>query len=132
MDAAGVSQTWIGLNDHANENVWEWANGQENVWENWRAGEPNDYGSGEDCGMLGWAGGHKWNDYFCDRELIPLCQMVPEPTIGRNYVLITDQGKKNWADAKAVCAEHGGLLATVDTEANQELANSVMEAAGKT
>ena len=69
--------------------------------------------------MLGWAGGLKWNDYFCDRDLIPLCQMVPTPVFGRNYVLIADHGAKNWADANAVCQEAGGYLATVDTEANQ-------------
>jgi mannose-binding lectin len=46
-------------------------------YHNWRSGEPNDFGSGEDCTVM-WTNG-KWNDISCDSELEFVCG-IPEVT----------------------------------------------------
>ena len=43
---------------------------------NWYAGEPNDYGSGEDC-VVSYADG-KWNDSPCTAKKKYVCQQPPQ------------------------------------------------------
>ena len=74
---------WIGSKDNVTEGTWYWYNGttsgdggvSDNIssgatWPDgeskWRSGEPNDWGSGEDCGTIrGSLSTEKWNDYSC-------------------------------------------------------------------
>ncbi|XP_054834316.1 C-type lectin domain family 4 member G-like [Eublepharis macularius] len=58
---------WIGLHDMKNENTFVWVDDSPLSYTHWFAGEPNDYGHGEDCVTMterGW-----WNDYACGREV---------------------------------------------------------------
>ena len=55
----------IGLSDAAEEGDWEWtSSGKNPVFTNWRLNEPNNYGNGENCAILGIQG--KWNEYECN------------------------------------------------------------------
>ena len=47
--------------------------GETVVYENWNLGEPNDWGSGEDCTELGNNEG-KWNDIPCDGTSHVVCE----------------------------------------------------------
>jgi hypothetical protein len=62
--SAARSEVLIGLVqiDGSAEPVggWTWVTGEEVTYSNWRAGEPNDAGSGEDVGYMNIASG--WND----------------------------------------------------------------------
>ena len=50
--------------------------GTELQFVNWNSGEPNDYGNGEDCGILAsWYNG-KWNDVPCDWVYQGICEAV--------------------------------------------------------
>ena len=64
---------WIGINDGVSgEGTWEWNQNCGSTYENWAWGEPNDYCSGEDCGMI-WEGG-TWNDQSCRDSMPCVCE----------------------------------------------------------
>ena len=64
---------WLGATDADYEGNFAWMSGAPWSYTNWNSGEPNDYGSGEDCVHLTYNG--KWNDLPCDGNYAkPLCQ----------------------------------------------------------
>jgi len=65
---------WIGLNDKAREGhyVWDHSGIGGHMYSNWNNGEPNNWGSGEDCVHLIHNG--KWNDLSCTFLKRALCQ----------------------------------------------------------
>ncbi|MDP6946329.1 MAG: lectin-like protein, partial [Myxococcota bacterium] len=71
---------WIGLNDRLEEGTFAWTDGSPVDYENWNDNEPNDHGSGEDCGHLYEGNGNKWNDLPCHHEAGYLCR-VPNLTL---------------------------------------------------
>uniref|UniRef100_A0A452UHP7 Fc fragment of IgE receptor II n=1 Tax=Ursus maritimus TaxID=29073 RepID=A0A452UHP7_URSMA len=81
--------TWIGLRDLDREGEFIWMDKDPLNYSNWRPGEPNNGGQGEDCVMMQGSG--QWNDAFCgshqDRPpatLAPLCTpcIAPPPQTG--------------------------------------------------
>lgn len=68
------SSSWfIGLNDRDLEDEWVWSDGSELRWSRWNAGEPNDYGDGEDCVELR-SRQDSWNDIGCYQERPFICE----------------------------------------------------------
>ncbi|MEM1322250.1 MAG: lectin-like protein [Bacteroidota bacterium] len=59
-----TERVFIGLSDAQTEGAFAWVNGDPLTYTNWNAGEPNDFGSGED-GTEMLVGG-LWNDIFED------------------------------------------------------------------
>ncbi len=45
---------WIGLTDEGSEGTFSWTNGEPVTFTNFPAGEPNNYGTGEDYVLLNW------------------------------------------------------------------------------
>ena len=68
---------WIGINDRIEEGTFAWTDGSPVDFEHWAGNEPNDWGSGEDCGHLYDGGEHRWNDLPCGHEAGYLCR-VPD------------------------------------------------------
>ncbi len=63
--ALGTGPWWFGFNDRASEGVWVWDGPSPLVpFEAWGTGEPNDYGTGEDCAELLFSASG-WNDSNC-------------------------------------------------------------------
>ncbi|CAM5169364.1 unnamed protein product [Eretmochelys imbricata] len=60
---ANSKQYWIGLHDVSNEGTFIWVDDSSVSQSNWDRGEPNNFGSGEDCVMMLKDG--KWNDAAC-------------------------------------------------------------------
>ncbi len=74
---------WLGATDEALEGTWLWATGPEATqafytgvggaggapvsgrYNSWASGEPNDYGTGEDCGYMYASQSGEWNDFPC-------------------------------------------------------------------
>lgn len=72
---------WMGASDAGSEGDWKWVTGPEtgtSFWsgtaggsavsgryENWNTGEPNESGSGEDCGQFLSGASGEWNDLPC-------------------------------------------------------------------
>ncbi|XP_011226627.2 low affinity immunoglobulin epsilon Fc receptor isoform X1 [Ailuropoda melanoleuca] len=59
--------TWIGLRDLDREGEFIWMDKDPLNYSNWRPGEPNNGGQGEDCVMMQGSG--QWNDAFCGSQL---------------------------------------------------------------
>ena len=53
---------WVGLNDKANEGSFVWSDSSTATYRPWAAGEPNDYGTGEDCAQYTYP---SMNDFTC-------------------------------------------------------------------
>merc|ERR1719337_274450 len=67
--------------DAANENDWRWVTGessvvgQDMVYANWYAAEPDDCCGGQDCASIsGGHWGYKWNDNKCHFLLPYMCE----------------------------------------------------------
>lgn len=72
------SNIWFAADDRTTEARWVISNGpeantllrignasgtnQQGVYNNWAAGEPNDWGGNEDAAVTKWGGGNQWND----------------------------------------------------------------------
>ncbi|KAG2463439.1 MBL1 protein, partial [Polypterus senegalus] len=64
---------YLGVNDMKIEGQYEDFNtGNPVMFTNWRSGEPNDYGSREDCSEMKSDG--TWNDIGCQWSLAIICQ----------------------------------------------------------
>ncbi|GFO06953.1 mannose receptor [Plakobranchus ocellatus] len=76
----GGSDVWLAGSDEDSEGIWYWdINGQQETisadgFTDWRTGEPNDAGSGENC-MAMSAGDWKWNDIRCRSLKFILCEI---------------------------------------------------------
>jgi len=75
---------WIGASDDpaeiegTAEGVWEWSDGNGIAFSSWSPGEPNDWGSGQDCGVM-WKDDKSWDDQGCDGEKPYVCEWTPPP-----------------------------------------------------
>jgi hypothetical protein len=69
-----AGSSWlIGLNDRDVEDEWVWSDGSEMRWSRWNDGEPNDWGSGEDCVELR-PQQDNWNDIGCNQNRPFICE----------------------------------------------------------
>ena len=52
--AKGITQFWIGIRDVQTEDTFRYdSNGEQITWNNWKQGQPNNAGGGEDCTSVG-------------------------------------------------------------------------------
>ena len=64
-------KVWIGVHDMTNEGTFTYQSDGLLIFENWNAGEPNDYGSGEDCVEARYSNDGRWNDIPCTGDPRP-------------------------------------------------------------
>ncbi len=71
------ARPWHGLSDSAVEGQWTWVSGQPVDFAWWYPGEPNDAGTGEDCGAFHRnPGDGAWNDAPCDNVRRFVCEQT--------------------------------------------------------
>ena len=80
VDSLSSENLWLGATDSADEGVWITVTGAPLTYTNWRGGEPNDYGIGEDCIELYNSDG-TWNDEGCSDSLRFVCECDPSITV---------------------------------------------------
>jgi len=60
---------WLGITDRHSEGHWVLeSTGKSVVFTDWKSGEPNNFGSGENCAHIYINSGYKWNDLECNRK----------------------------------------------------------------
>ncbi|XP_038071983.1 mannose-binding protein C-like [Patiria miniata] len=69
------SEIWVACTDRRQEGEWECEGSQDGqeIYTNWRMGEPNNYGRREDCIKIRSVD-KKWNDTPCERMLLAVCK----------------------------------------------------------
>lgn len=118
---AGIASLWIAYTDGHKEGNWQPADNASIYWQQpfaknrWNSGEPNDYGSGEDCGMIRSDG--RFNDASCNNQYPVLCK-----TEAGSWLL---GNSAKWRDGQAACAAHNAKFLMPETLAELEQATNV-------
>ena len=68
----GSRDVWLGGNDMATPDNWEWVTGEPFNFANWDAGEPND--ANEHCIRANGNRGGRWHDTTCDNRIPYICE----------------------------------------------------------
>jgi len=100
---------WIGLNDQRQEGVYMWTDGAKynRFALDFIEGEPNNWGSGEDCiAFRGDTGDYRLNDFPCAEKFPFIC----EDRVGE-LVLVEDK-PSTFRSAEQACMKMGGHLAS--------------------
>lgn len=99
----GTKMTFIGYTDRRSEGTWEWISKDcSSSFTGWTAGEPNDFGKGEDCASMPiWnhKQGPSWNDEICTCARGCLCE--------HGLVLLEEFKSQQWVGGPS-CWDNGG------------------------
>jgi len=88
---------WIGLTERGREGNWTWTDDTEYQYNNWKAGEPNNYGGrDEDCAMINLWGVRQWFDASCDSSLYYICKR-PKGALPDHGIFSVDNGAPEYA-----------------------------------
>ncbi|KAL3837088.1 hypothetical protein ACJMK2_022470 [Sinanodonta woodiana] len=115
---------WIGSSKvHAEEGP-RWNNGENFTYVNWAKGEPSNPPGEENCAEM-YTKNFKWNDQSCKSRRGYICEKtdVIEPcrTVGNIrhcYQIVQDE--ITWLQAFKICSQVGGMLVTIESEAEQK------------
>ena len=120
----GTARLWTGLTDRRQEGEFEWVSGEAVTYTNWAAGQPNNFGRGEDFTVLLPNG--KWNDAGGKANLRGIIEIGDDnPTQteiftynGNEYRLTSTNLTQ--AEAQAEAESLGGNLVTINDSAEQQ------------
>lgn len=121
----------IGGTDSETEGTFKWITGEPLSYSNWNSGEPNDGDPSEDIIVLRSDG--KWNDHKTDYlSTVGFICEIENPTpvnatiYNGHYYQAFDQ-TFTWEQAKTVCENMGGHLATVTSSGENDAMKALVE-----
>lgn len=127
----GKDDTWIG--GKCVNGKWTWITGEPFSYTNWNPGQP----SGGTIYLQFWDGEGKWDD-CTDKEKIYVCEwdsaeaytkktanfLGKKTYNGHTYKYFP--GSYTWKQAKKLCTEYGGYLATITSSGENKMAYSLV------
>ncbi|XP_054436403.1 mannose-binding protein A-like isoform X1 [Pteronotus mesoamericanus] len=72
IQGVAKDNAFLGITDEVTEGQFVYVTGGRLTFSNWKKGEPNDFGSGEDCVILKDDG--EWNDISCSSSYLAVCE----------------------------------------------------------
>ncbi|XP_035999008.1 macrophage mannose receptor 1-like [Fundulus heteroclitus] len=130
MNGKFRTRAWIGLFDDVDS--WRWITSDTNIYKdgeaqftNWEDGEPNNYASKQNCGMILENG--VWNDEDCEKYYKTVCYDAQ----GQDASFIFINQSMTWAEALSYCREHHTDLASVGNTTENEEIKAVIQAGGE-
>uniref|UniRef100_A0A663E6M4 Macrophage mannose receptor 1-like n=1 Tax=Aquila chrysaetos chrysaetos TaxID=223781 RepID=A0A663E6M4_AQUCH len=135
-------ELWIGLNDFRVQMYFEWSDGTPMTYTKWHHGEPTHTGNKADCIVMKGEDG-SWADSACEIKLGYICKRKPlaeEPGAEEVtypgcqkgwmkhgfYCYSVGQLPATFSEAKQICKENKGFLATVTDRYEQAFLTSVI------
>ncbi len=123
---------WLGATDmDGQEKDFKWVTGEEFVYDNWLAGEPNsagEKGTKEQFMEFRKSYGNKWNDvhntksdnkgFILEVDISELSPTATESYNGNQYLLFDKN--TTWTEAEVICEQMGGHLVTLDSAGENE------------
>jgi hypothetical protein len=130
FSGSGETDVWLGATDADIEGEWRWLDGARLFapFSDWGNGEPNDVEGAEDCLELFTIDG-RWNDNVCDIQHGYICRLPPggdDSGCVRAGELAACPQPRSFEAAQADCEARGGLLARIDTPAENAAALDLM------
>lgn len=125
----GTSDTWLG--GELKNGKWTWVTGENfSAYQNWLPGQP----SGGETKLGFWEGKGQWNDYRASSKNIYVCEWenstsINNPAKASVYGAVKSNGHyykyypvgTSWNEAKTYCEKLGGYLATVTSNAENDM-----------
>ena len=116
-----------------------WMDGTPSDYENWSAGEPNDWHTGtgdarcdgtghEDCTEIMASRNMQWNDAVCDNARPFVCRFCGPACEPVDFAIYDES--KNAAQAEDECLRKGGHLASVHSDSDRDLIQALIQGAG--
>ncbi|NXO51028.1 MRC1 protein, partial [Aramus guarauna] len=135
-------ELWIGLNDFRVEMYFEWSDGTPVTYTKWHHGEPTPTRNKADCIVMKGEDG-SWADTACEMKLGYLCKRKPLAEESGEAEITYPGCQKGWmkhgfycysvgqlpatfSEAKRICEENEGYLATVRDRYEQAFLTSVI------
>ncbi|KFQ70858.1 Macrophage mannose receptor 1, partial [Phaethon lepturus] len=127
-------ELWIGLNDFRVQMYFEWSDGTPVTYTKWHHGEPTHTRNKADCIVMKGEDG-SWADSACETKLGYVCKRKPLAegsgedegwTKHGFYCYSVGQLPATFSEAKQICEENKGYLATVTDRYEQAFLTSVI------
>ncbi|RMC04930.1 hypothetical protein DUI87_18106 [Hirundo rustica rustica] len=120
-------ELWIGLNDFRVQMYFEWSDGTPVTYTKWLPGEPAHTWNKADCILMKGQDG-SWADSACERKFGYICKRKPlaeEPGEAEVTYPGCQKLPTTFPEAKKVCEENKGYLATVRDRYEQAFLTSI-------
>lgn len=131
---------WLGATDgvYGTEKDFQWVTGEEFSYNNWMSGEPSSSGTDgekEHFIEIRKSYGNKWNDvnnistsnkgFVLEVDLSSVSPVTVQDYNGNRYMLFDKN--TTWTEAKTICEQYGGHLATVSSSGENDFLKAFLE-----